>query len=191
MHLNPPETSSLVLVVDDEPKNLQVIGQLLRGEGYEIAFASNGLEALASVKENLPVLILLDIMMPEMDGYEVCQRLKADTITAHIPIMFLTAKTETEDIVRGFRTGAVDYVTKPFRSEELLARVRTHIQLKQLRSLLPICMYCNKINNEQKEWEAVDMYIRRQTRTRFTHGICPECFEKTMAEFNAEQGNVN
>ncbi len=123
---------SFILLVDDNPKNLQVLGNLLEGT-YKTAVAENGVEALEFVKKRMPDVILLDVMMPEMDGYEVCERLKADPATKDIPVIFLTAKTETEDIVKGFETGAVDYVTKPFNAAELLARVQTHLELKRAR----------------------------------------------------------
>jgi two-component system sensor histidine kinase/response regulator len=125
-----------ILVVDDEPRNLQLLGNLLREEGYETAFATNGSQALRSATQRRPDLILLDVMMPEMDGYEVCTQIKADRQTADVPIIFLTAKVERESVVRGFQTGAVDYVTKPCNSEELLARVRTHLELKHARDQL-------------------------------------------------------
>lgn len=172
----------LVLVVDDEPKNLQLIGSLLRERGYDFAYASSGAQALEAVRNDPPDLILLDIMMPEMDGFEVCKRLKQDMATASIPIIFLTAKKETEDIVHGFHVGGVDYVTKPFQPEELLARVATHIQLHQLQGLLPICSYCKKIRNDKNYWEQIEDYIQKNTGVYFSHGICPECYEKIIAE---------
>ncbi|MFQ6044331.1 MAG: response regulator, partial [Candidatus Poribacteria bacterium] len=130
------EEKPLVFIVDDVAKNLQVLGTVLKEQSYRIAFATNGRQALENLKNIQPDLILLDVMMPEMDGYQVCQRLKEDDRTKEIPVIFLTAKTETEDIVKGFDLGAVDYVTKPFNSVELLARVRTHLELKRTREKL-------------------------------------------------------
>ncbi len=127
---------SLILIVDDIPKNLQVLGSILRAEGYEIAIAMNGKQALKVVEDILPDLILLDVMMPELDGYETCEILKKSRRTKDIPVIFLTAKTETEDIARGFKLGAVDYINKPFKSVELLARVKTHIDLKKSKEEL-------------------------------------------------------
>lgn len=121
---------SQILVVDDNPKNIQVLGEILSEAGYQVGIAQNGVQALKFVASSSPDLILLDIMMPEMDGLETCIRLKESPNTKDIPVIFLTAKTQTEDIVKGFEVGAVDYVTKPFYSTELLARVRTHLQLK-------------------------------------------------------------
>jgi two-component system, sensor histidine kinase and response regulator len=118
-----------ILVVDDNEQNLTVVGKMLIESGYKISLVSSGSHALESINNLLPDLILLDIMMPEMDGFEVCKRLKEMTKTKDIPVIFLTARVETEDIVSGFKVGAVDYIIKPFKREELLARVNTHIKL--------------------------------------------------------------
>jgi len=128
---------SLVLIVDDVPRNLQVLGSILRTEeDCQIAVATSGRQALSQAKDVRPDLILLDIMMPEMDGYEVCKRLRKDPETREIPVIFLTAKTDTESKVRGLEIGGQDYVTKPFNSAELLARVRTHLKLKKSRDII-------------------------------------------------------
>ncbi len=119
-----------ILIVDDLPKNIQLLGSILREKGFDIAFAKSGKEALKRVENNDFDLILLDIMMPGMDGFEVCKSLKDNDKTSDIPIIFLTAKNDTESTVKGFELGAVDYVTKPFNAIELLARVNTHLELK-------------------------------------------------------------
>ena len=119
-----------ILIVDDASKNIQVVANILKQEGYQMAFARNGKTALSRA-ETMPFdLILLDIMMPEMDGYEACERLKKNPETKDIPVIFLTAKTDKESVLKGFGLGAVDYVTKPFNAAELLARVKTHLELK-------------------------------------------------------------
>ena len=125
-----------LLVVDDNTDNLRVVGSILKEHHYKIAFAMSAKEAL-QVLEHTPVdLILLDIMMPVMDGYELCTILKANKKFAEIPIIFLTARAQTDDIVNGFRKGGVDYVTKPYRQEELICRVQTHIELKIARDII-------------------------------------------------------
>ncbi|WP_321367118.1 response regulator [uncultured Desulfuromusa sp.] len=122
-----------ILVVDDMLKNIQLGINLLKDNpAYTLIFATNGQQALERVKEYTFDLILLDIIMPEMDGYEVCKKLKADPHTAKIPVIFLTAKVEQDDIIRGFDVGGVDYITKPFNPRELRARVNTHLNLKYL-----------------------------------------------------------
>lgn len=127
------ERSALVLVVDDQVPNLQVIGNLLHDEGYEVSLAESGKRALEILKEVNPDLILLDIMMPEMSGFDVIKEIKNDELTADIPVMFLTAREDTESVVQGFQLGGNDYVSKPYRKEELLARIKTHILLKKQR----------------------------------------------------------
>lgn len=126
----------LILIVDDTAKNLQVLGSVLKAEKYKIAIANNGNQAISIANEIKPDLILLDVMMPELDGFETCKKLKSLSRTEDVPIIFLTAKVETEDIIEGFKAGAVDYITKPFNSYELKARVKTHIELKISMDLL-------------------------------------------------------
>jgi len=121
----------LILIVDDVPKNLQVLGSILGASEYLITPAMSGEQTLARVEQLMPDLILLDVMMPGIDGFETCRQIKANPKTKDIPVIFLTAKVETVDIIKGFNVGAVDYVTKPFQAEELLTRVQTHISLKQ------------------------------------------------------------
>jgi len=117
-----------VLVVDDTEANVDILVEAL-GESYDVSVAMDGREAMETIAEEAPDLILLDIMMPEMDGYEVCQRLKAHERYAKIPIIFLTALTEIENKTKGFQMGAVDYITKPFEIAEVKARVKTHLKL--------------------------------------------------------------
>ncbi|MCB0287852.1 MAG: response regulator [Calditrichia bacterium] len=131
-NLSQPERkkNSLILIVDDIPKNIQLLGNILSNHGYNIAVATNGKQALTIIEKKLPDLVLLDVMMPEIDGFEVCQRIKDNPASREIPVIFLTAKHEVEDKIRGFEVGGSDYVTKPFETAEVIARVRTHLQLK-------------------------------------------------------------
>jgi len=124
----------IILIVDDVPKNIQVLGTLLSKFDCELAVAMNGKQALDTVAKVKPDLILIDVMMPVMDGHETCKILKKNELTKDIPLIFLSAKTETEDIVKGFELGAVDYVSKPFIGSELLARVKTHLTLKNAQN---------------------------------------------------------
>ena len=123
------KNKSKILIVDDVTKNIQLVANILQEAGYEIFFALNGQMALELVKNQTLDLILLDIMMPEMDGFEVCRHIKKLSNARDIPIIFLTAKTDIESIKKGFEVGGVDYITKPFNKEELLARVKTHLDL--------------------------------------------------------------
>jgi putative two-component system response regulator len=125
-----------ILLVDDNTANLQVLRETLDGLGYKLLIAKNGQSALEIVRKASPDLILLDIMMPDMDGYEVCRKLKAVASTRHIPVIFLTAMADAEDEARGLSLGAVDYITKPINPELVRARVRNHLELKQYRDSL-------------------------------------------------------
>ena len=124
-------TSGTILIVDDEPMNVDLLEQELSAAGYRTRAAASGEEGIEIASKEQPDLILLDVMMGGIDGYEACRRLKAGELTRALPVIFLTALTDTFDKVRAFRAGAVDYVTKPFETEELLARVGTHIALRR------------------------------------------------------------
>ena len=126
-------TDTRILIVDDTPANIQALAAILKSKGYQISAATNGRQAIEVLARMQPDLILLDVMMPEMDGFETCRRLKETEQWRDIPVIFLTAKTETADIVQGFELGAVDYVAKPFNAHELLARVNTHLTMDRLR----------------------------------------------------------
>lgn len=182
-------TPPTVLIVDDNPQNLQILGTIMERQGYDVAVAMNGVQALEFVNHDKPDIILLDIMMPEMDGFETCARLKRDPNTKTIPVIFLTARGESKDVLRGFKVGGVDYVTKPFRSAELLARVKTHIELKRareeihsLRGIIPICANCKKIRDDKGFWEQVDTYVQEHSDAEFTHSICPQCLTSLYPE---------
>lgn len=125
-----------ILAVDDTPASLKLLSEILKSEGYEVRPAINGELALHSASHTPPDLILLDIRMPEMDGYEVCRRLKTQATTRDVPVIFVSAVSSTDEKVQGFELGAVDFVTKPYQRDELLARVRTHLELHRLRHKL-------------------------------------------------------
>ncbi|HCE67012.1 MAG: hypothetical protein A2X82_03785 [Geobacteraceae bacterium GWC2_55_20] len=125
-----------ILIVDDTPESLRVLTEILKPEGYSVRPANSGELALASIAAQPPDLILLDIRMPGMDGFEVCRCLKADEATRGIPVIFQSAATDLADRLEGLRLGAVDYISKPFQREELLARVKTHLELSLLRGNL-------------------------------------------------------
>ncbi len=140
----------LILVVDDMRKNLQLLIEILDTYGYGTTFAISGKQALERVKMTEPDLILLDLMMPEINGIEVCKILKEDENTAHIPVIFLTAASESNYLLNAFKAGAVDYVTKPFRTPELLARIKIHLDLKRTKDEL------EKAYEEMKRIAATD-----------------------------------
>lgn len=191
-----PDRDPVVLVVDDVPSSQHLLASILRDRGYQVLTASDGPMALERARTMLPDLVLLDIEMPGMDGYEVCLRLKAEEATREVPVVFITAKTGTEDIVRGFRCGGMDYVTKPFHPLELLARVHTHVTLKRTRDrerelfhalqasqgqvdalsdLLPICAKCRRVRSEDGAWQSVEDFLQERAEVRLAHGLCPDC----------------
>lgn len=130
---NSADTQGNIVIVDDQPNNLRVLSGILQQAGYKVRPALDGKFALQSIKSSPPDLILLDIRMPEMDGYEVCRRLKGDEQTREIPVIFISALQDMEDKLSAFRVGGVDYVAKPFQVEEVLARVRAHLNLYRLQ----------------------------------------------------------
>ncbi|PDV99390.1 diguanylate cyclase [Candidatus Chloroploca asiatica] len=144
-----------ILIVDDTPANLRLLAQLLADHQYEVRPVTKGTAALAAVRASAPDLILLDIRMPDLDGYSVCEQLKADEATRSIPIIFLSALGDTDDKLKAFQVGGVDYITKPFHPEEVLARVRTHLALEQARSALEVA------NRELKEALVRQEYLAR------------------------------
>lgn len=193
-----------IQIVDDKPENLTLLSSVLVKQGYEVRTSINGTLALASANKHPPDLILLDIMIPEMNGYEVCRQLKADERTQEIPVIFLSALTETLDRVKAFSTGGVDYITKPFQVEEVLARVETHLtirnlqkelqdkntqlqealdNIKTLKGFIPICANCKKIRDDAGFWNQIEIYVSDHTEAEFSHGICPDCAQELYPEF--------
>lgn len=174
-----------VLIVDDNTTNIQWLGTMLKKENFQIAVALNGIEALQFLEREKVDIILLDIMMPICDGYDTCSIIKKDKRFNTIPVIFLTAKTEMDDIIKGFKVGAVDYITKPFNAEELLARVSVHVELvrsrneiKKLQSILPICCKCKNIRNDEGYWKKIETYFAENTDFTFSHGLCPDCAKR-------------
>ena len=136
MEISNEMKSQKIFIVDDVPKNIQILGSILHKASYLVSYTQNSSEALSLISSNDFDLILLDIMMPGITGYELCTLLKNESKTKDIPIIFLTAKTDTESIVKGFEVGAQDYITKPFNAEELMARVKLHLDLKKSKEEL-------------------------------------------------------
>jgi two-component system sensor histidine kinase/response regulator len=141
-----------IMIVDDNPANLRLLEEMLLKEGHEVRSFPLGRLAMAAAAKHPPDLILLDINMPEMNGFEVCERLKSNAELSSIPVIFLSALNETQDKVKAFRSGAVDYISKPFQFEEVQARVETHLKLHELQRAL-------KLQNERLE-EAVAVRTR-------------------------------
>jgi two-component system sensor histidine kinase/response regulator len=145
---------SQILIVDDVARNIQIVGNILSKEMLRIAYATNGETALQLAFSNDFDLVLLDIMMPGMDGFEVCRRLRENEKTADIPIIFLTAKSDVESMLTGFQLGAQDYVSKPFNASELIARVRTHLELREKKQQLS---QMNQLLEEKVKVRTIDL----------------------------------
>lgn len=155
-----------ILIVDDTPVNIKILNDLLR-DRYRISFATDGETALEIVDRELPDLILLDIMMPDVDGYEVCERLKSSEKTAHIPVIFVTAKTQVEDEQKGLELGAVDYITKPISPPITVARIRNHLELKQARDHLEeqVALRTLELAKKVRELESRDRLVQLQMQS--------------------------
>ncbi|MCK5877437.1 MAG: diguanylate cyclase [Candidatus Marithrix sp.] len=166
---------SLILIVDDNPQNLQVLGSILKEHGYKPAAAQNGEKAIEFVQKKIPDLILLDIMMPGMDGIEVCRRFKVQESTKDIPIIFITALSEIQDKLKAFAIGGVDYITKPFIAEEVLARINVHLNLKAALEKLRFVSITDEMTgvfNRSFAYEILNKQIETAKRTKEDFIIC-------------------
>ena len=128
----------VILVVDDSPSNVQYLSEVLTGRGHAVHAATDGMRAIRAARDLLPDLVLLDIVMPQLDGFKVCQFLKNSDETRDIPVIFMTSLSDTRDKIKGFELGAADYVTKPFQVEEVLARVETILALRTMQKRLEV-----------------------------------------------------
>lgn len=194
---------SEIMIVDDILENVELLMELLSKEGFLVRTANDGELALRSIRAKVPELILLDIRMSGMDGFEVCSRLKAEAGTSQIPVIFISAFGDEKQKVKGFEVGGVDYVTKPFSPAEVISRVKTHVtlrrtqvelenragqlenalaQVKRLKSLLPICSSCKKIRDDQGYWQEIEDYISEHADVDFSHSICPDCMRELYPE---------
>lgn len=210
-----------ILIVDDQPDNIFLVKRLLERAGFE------DLHTASSVKEAFHFLglgkssprdidlVLMDIMMPEVDGIEACRTLKADSYFKDVPVVMMTALTDVESLQAAFEAGAVDYVTKPLRSLEVLARIRSALRLKHetdcrkkreeelnvrnqelekalseikmLRGFLPICSYCKSIRDDKGYWNQLEAYMSRHSELVFSHSICEPCMKKNFPDFVKEK----
>ncbi len=188
-----------ILVVDDSPIDRSILMEFLEPLPCSLCSAENGPQALAMAQASVPDMILLDIVMPGMTGFEACRALKEDPMTSDVPVIFLTSRSAVADILEGFRAGAVDYVCKPYEPEELLVRIRTHLELCQrikreqalveqlhktlvevqtLTELIPVCSWCRRVRDDGDYWHLLDAYYASHGGPKISHGICPECQSK-------------
>ena len=192
------------LVADDDRVTATLLARTLERWGLEVTIASDGHQAWERLQEDPGIgLAVLDWMMPGLDGPALCQRIRQDSARAHMHVILVTARNNREDVIAGIDAGADDYLTKPIDVEELRARVHVGIRVvtlqerladrvreledalanvKQLRGLLPICSYCKRVRSDGDYWEQVEQYIAQHSDAKFSHGICPTCFDTAVAD---------
>lgn len=188
-----------ILVADDQATNRKLLRAILTAEGFDVQEARDGGEALAILQTTAePLVALIDWQMPVHTGIDVCREARRGANAGQLFLILVTVRDRTVDIVEGLQAGANDYVTKPFEPAELLARVRVGRQMvelqatlvrrvqelevamadvRQLRSFLPICSYCKKIRDDQNYWQQIETYLAEHADVRFSHSVCPGCFE--------------
>jgi DNA-binding response OmpR family regulator len=202
--LNSQGRKMKILIAEDEKISRRILEMTLTKAGYDAVAVEDGVKALESIQKEVPDMLITDWMMPELDGLELCRRIRTLNLTSYVYIIVLTALTQKEKIIEGLDVGADDYITKPFERTELLARVRAGerviqlerslrqknkelsealAQVKQLKGLLPICMFCKKIRNDENYWQKVEEYLAEHTGADFSHSICPECLEKHYSKY--------
>jgi DNA-binding response OmpR family regulator len=202
--LNSQGRKMKILIAEDEKISRRILEMTLTKAGYDVVTVEDGVKALESIQKEVPDMLVTDWMMPELDGLELCRRIRTLNLTSYVYIIVLTALTQKEKIIEGLDAGADDYITKPFERTELLARVRAGerviqlerslrqknkelsealAQVKQLKGLLPICMFCKKIRNDENYWQKVEEYFGEHTGADFSHSICPECLEKHYSQY--------
>lgn len=195
-----------ILIAEDDPISRRVLESTLARWGYESLVACDGNEAWQALQsDDAPGLAILDWMMPKLDGVQVCELARSTARTRSVYIILLTAKGAKTDIVTGLDSGADDYVVKPFDREELHARLKVGLriielqrrldnridelqralsEIKQLQGIMPICSHCKRIRDDKNYWQQVETYISNHSDARFSHSICPDCFEKATAELD-------
>ena len=214
LHMNTPDSHTLrkkeplILIVDDVSENVEILYSVLEQDNYRFAIALNAAEMYKAIEKEVPDLILLDVMLPDGDGFSLAEDILSVHSERYLPIIFITARAHLADKVKGFQSGGVDYITKPFDEAEVSVRVKTHVELKlarerqavliqqlqqaleevkQLRGIIPICAHCKKIRNDDGFWMQVEHYISDHSEAEFSHGLCPACMNKMYPHLSEEE----
>ncbi len=188
-----------IVIAEDDDAIAHMVNMALGDAGYLCLRARDGQEAVNLVRTHTPDLLVLDVMMPRMDGIEVTQRLRKDVLLSKTPIMMLTALSDVDNKVKGFEAGADDYIIKPVDPAELRARVQVGARvvelhaalarrveelqdalshIRTLQGLLPICLHCHRIRTDEESWQRLESYIEEHSEAAFSHSLCPECLER-------------
>jgi PleD family two-component response regulator len=178
-------SGSKILVVDDTPANIDVLVNILEPVDYAVSFATSGEKAIRIAQFDRPALILLDVMMPGMDGFETCRRLKANAATADIPVIFVTARTQAKDIAAAFEAGCVDYITKPVQHEEVTARIRTHLELRALIHQRDELIEQLKGHNEEIRLISRQDPLTKLANRRYFNEVMNKQWEKSLSDATA------
>jgi phosphoserine phosphatase RsbU/P len=197
-----------VLVAEDDPTSLRLLVVLMDRWGYDVVTAEDGSQAWDVLRASPPPqMAVIDWMMPEVDGPELCRRVRERNRDGYTYLILLTARDDTEDVIAGLESGADDYITKPFNHAELRSRLRAGERIveleaslgvkvseleealahvKQLQGIMPICMHCHKIRDEEQVWHRLEKYIQKHSEAVFTHALCADCLKKHYPEVDAE-----
>ena len=202
-----------ILIAEDDITSRSLLKHMLAEWGYEVVVTKDGNEAWEALQaEDAPKLAILDWIMPGPDGVEVCRKVRQLDVSNPTYIILLTSRRNRRDIVSGLEAGADDYISKPYETDELRVRVKVGervaalqsalveqvhslqealVHVKTLQGILPICMHCHKIRNDQQSWEKLEKYIAEHSDAQFSHGLCPECLKKHYPDFTTTAISLN
>jgi sigma-B regulation protein RsbU (phosphoserine phosphatase) len=177
------------LIAEDDRSLRETLSRLLRLEGYDVVEAASGIEAWHEFEQSRFTLVLSDWMMPQLDGLELCRRIRATERPYYSYVILLTALKGKGHFLQAMSAGIDDFISKPFDADELRAKLHVaeriatlHDRVKRLEGILPTCMYCKKIRDQNQTWVSIEQYITKRSNAEFSHGICPDCFTKASAE---------
>ena len=174
-----------ILIVDDDATSRLILAKQLRKLGHEVSEASDGEEGWLAFRLQQPRIVLTDLVMPRSDGFELCRRIRGANLVKYTYLIMLSAQNSKMNYREAMESGADDFLGKPCDTDDIVIRLRVAERLlqlttkvNQLEGLLPICSYCKKIRDDQQEWRPVEQYINERSEASFSHGVCPDCYEK-------------